>query len=111
MKKIFNVFVLILCFWGKAQEKLLVFPNRDSTKIRVIQQPSQLDVLPYYNFGKGVGITSPDSLFQLNLRFRIQNRLEARFQEHEPAKFQGAIRRLRLRFDGYVGNPKFLYSI
>src|SRR5690606_7312196 len=31
--------------------------------------------LPYYSYGKGLGLTSPDSIFQLNIRFRMQNRL------------------------------------
>lgn len=71
----------------------------------------KLSVLPYYNFGRGLGMTSPDSLFQLNIRFRMQNRVEfAEDQEGEIAV--GAyVRRLRLRFDGYVGSPKFLYAI
>ncbi len=30
---------------------------------------------PYFSYGKGLGITSPDSLFMLNIRFRMQNRL------------------------------------
>ena len=34
----------------------------------------KLTALPYYNYGKGVGLTSPDSLFQFNIRFRMQNR-------------------------------------
>lgn len=29
---------------------------------------------PYFTFGKGIGIISPDSLYQLNIRFRMQNR-------------------------------------
>lgn len=111
MKKVLSLLTLIACVWTNAQEKVLVVSDKDSTKIRAIAKQVHLDVLPYYNFGKGIGITSPDSLFQLNLRFRMQNRLEARFEDHEPVQFQGAIRRLRLRFDGYVGNPKFLYAI
>lgn len=71
----------------------------------------RLEQLPYYNFGKGVGITSADSIFQLNLRFRMQNRLTFYENEGEQSKYEGEIRRLRLRFDGYVGNPKFLYVI
>lgn len=71
----------------------------------------KLAQLPYYNFGKGVGITSADSIFQLNLRFRMQNRLTFMENEGEKMKYEGEIRRLRLRFDGYVGNPKFLYVI
>lgn len=71
----------------------------------------KLTTLPYYNFGKGLGLTSPDSLFQLNIRFRIQNRVTYIDNEDERPKYAGEIRRLRLRFDGYVGNPKFLYAI
>jgi len=35
----------------------------------------KLSALPYYSYGKGLGLTSPDSLFQLNIRFRMQNRV------------------------------------
>ena len=71
----------------------------------------KLTTLPYYNFGKGIGITSPDSIFQLNIRFRIQSRVTYYDNEEEKPSYDGQIRRLRLRFDGYVGNPKFLYAI
>ncbi|MCF6132262.1 porin [Flavobacterium wongokense] len=71
----------------------------------------KLSALPYYSFGKGIGITSPDSLFQLNIRFRMQNRVTYLKEEGENGAYDGQVRRLRLRFDGYVGNPKFLYAI
>ena len=71
----------------------------------------KLPTLPYYNFGRGVGLTSPDSIFQLNIRFRMQNRVSYIQNEDEDASYDGQIRRLRLRFDGYVGNPKFLYAV
>ncbi|MGO4817783.1 porin [Flavobacterium sp. W22_SRS_FP1] len=70
-----------------------------------------LSALPYYSFGKGIGITSPDSLYQLNIRFRMQNRLTYAENEDEKRSYDGQIRRLRLRFDGYVGSPKFLYAL
>jgi phosphate-selective porin OprO/OprP len=67
--------------------------------------------LPYYNFGKGVGVTSPDSVFQFNIRFRMQNRFSF-INDSQRGKFtDGQIRRLRLRFDGFVGDPRFLYVI
>lgn len=76
------------------------------------QRSNQIDVsnLPYYNFGKGIGITAPDSLFQFNIRFRMQNRFTVSENEENIA-FNGQIRRLRLRFDGFVGNPNFLYVL
>lgn len=71
----------------------------------------KLSTLPYYSFGKGIGITSPDSLFQMNIRFRMQNRVTYLENDGESGAYDGQIRRLRLRLDGYVGNPKFLYAI
>ncbi len=67
--------------------------------------------LPYYSYGKGLGLTSPDSIFQLNIRFRMQNRATYWDNEGEEESIDGQVRRLRLRFDGYVGNPDFMYSI
>lgn len=70
----------------------------------------RLENLPYYSYGKGIGITSPDSLFQFNIRFRMQNRLTYLKSETEES-IDGQVRRLRLRFDGFVGDPKFLYVL
>lgn len=71
----------------------------------------KLSALPYYSYGKGLGITSPDSIFQLNIRFRVQNRATYLQEEDEDGAVDAQIRRLRLRFDGYVGDPRFLYAI
>jgi len=73
----------------------------------------RLESLPYYSYGKGLGITSADSIFQLNIRFRMQNRVTYYDYEDQDKKpeIEGLIRRLRLRFDGYVGDPRFLYAI
>lgn len=71
----------------------------------------KLDALPYYNYGKGLGMTSADSLFQFNIRFRMQNRITVYDNQDEEVNYDAQIRRLRLRFDGYVGNPQFQYVI
>jgi hypothetical protein len=71
----------------------------------------KLSAIPYYNYGRGVGLTSPDSLFQFNIRFRMQNRATFEFYEDEESSISAQIRRLRLRFDGFVGSPQFLYVI
>lgn len=71
----------------------------------------KLSALPYYSYGKGLGITSPDSIFQLNIRFRMQNRVSYIKDEGEEGAYEAMIRRLRLRFDGYVGDPKIIYVI
>ena len=99
-----NFYLLIFCLLASvlyAQDIKLNTKNNDV----------KLASLPYYAYGKGLGITSPDSIFQLNIRFRMQNRMSYIQNEDQEEILDGHIRRLRLRFDGYVGNPKFLYAI
>ncbi|MBT1705112.1 porin [Chryseosolibacter indicus] len=70
--------------------------------------------IPYFTYGKGLGITSPDSLFQLNIRFRMQNRLGLRTKSEsnlDISEVEARIRRLRLRFDGFVYTKKLNYVI
>jgi hypothetical protein len=70
--------------------------------------------MPYFTFGKGVGITPRDSIFSLNIRFRMQNRVamsSVNSEDLSVKEFEWIVRRLRLRFDGYVYNPKFAYAI
>ncbi len=67
--------------------------------------------LPYYSYGSGLGWTTPDSTFRLNLRFRMQNRATYMENDSENAAIEASVRRLRLRFDGFVGDPRFLYAI
>ncbi|MBU2927400.1 porin [Winogradskyella psychrotolerans] len=71
----------------------------------------KLSALPYYSYGKGLGITSPDSIFKLNIRFRMQNRFTYLNNENDEDGYEAMIRRLRLRFDGYVGDPSIIYVI
>lgn len=101
MKAKLLILFLIMCSFSMAQD--IKFSTKDNDL--------KLATLPYYNYGRGLGLTSPDSIFQLNIRFRMQNRLGYLNNEGEDDAFEGQVRRLRLRFDGYVGNPKFLYAI
>jgi hypothetical protein len=97
----------LLCFW-LFTSVLLAQENIEQTKQ---DNDLKLSALPYYSFGKGIGMTSPDSLYQLNIRFRMQNRVTYIENDGENSSYDGQIRRLRLRLDGYVGNPKLLYAI
>ncbi len=62
---------------------------------------------------KGISI-SKDSLFLLNIRFRMQNRFGVRTESGEDFSIEQTdfrVRRLRLRLDGYVLNPRMQYYI
>ena len=102
MKNIYIFFFFLLFTAGFAQ--VSIKPTKQDNDLK-------LSALPYYSFGKGIGITSPDSLYQLNIRFRMQNRVTYLENEGSQAAYDAQIRRLRLRLDGYVGSPKFLYAI
>lgn len=69
---------------------------------------------PYFSYGKGLGITSPDSLFMLNIRFRMQNRLGLISESENDldiAQVEARTRRLRLRFDGFIYTPRLSYIL
>lgn len=102
MKKLTLLLIFLFAFSSQAQVTIEQTKHDNDIK---------LSTLPYYSFGKGIGITSPDSLFQMNIRFRMQNRVTYLENDGESGAYDGQIRRLRLRLDGYVGNPKFLYAI
>lgn len=62
----------------------------------------------------GIEVKTRDSSFYANFRFRMQNRLGFSTQSADDLgieEFDARVRRLRLRADGYVLNPKFGYSI
>ncbi len=67
--------------------------------------------LPHYSFGRGLGLTTPDSTYQVNIRFRMQNRATFQTFSDRDDSVEAVVRRLRLRFDGFVGDPRFLYAI
>jgi phosphate-selective porin OprO/OprP len=69
---------------------------------------------PYLSFGKGLGITAPDSTFSMNFRFRMQNRAAVKTNSATDfglSEVEARVRRLRLKLDGFVWNPKLTYVI
>ncbi len=104
-------FIILFVFSGiflqaSAQDTLSLDKNQ-----LMISAPSQFTQVPYFTFGKGVGLASPDSIFSLNIRFRIQNRAVFNFNDNMPNTIEGKVRRLRLRFDGFVYSSKVTYVI
>ncbi len=70
-----------------------------------------LSELPNFNYGKGIGMISPDSSFRFNIRFRMQNRLAISSYDNSISNVEVRIRRLRLKFDGWVFTPRLSYAV
>ena len=71
----------------------------------------KMDLKSYYNSDKKLGFTQHDSLFQVNIGFRIQSRAGFQKTEGVAGGVEGEIRRMRLKLDGFVYNPKFGYKV
>ncbi len=72
----------------------------------------QVRNMPFIEVGKGVSFTPKNKLFKLTMRFRMQNQLAMQFDDDfSLQETQAQVKRLRLRFDGFIYSPKLLYSI
>ena len=63
---------------------------------------------------RGVGFVTSDSVFSLNFQFRMQNRamyISKSESDLAPEEFEMRVRRLRMKFTGFVINPKLTYYI
>jgi phosphate-selective porin OprO and OprP len=75
---------------------------------------SEISPSPYFTYGKGLGIISPDSLFMLNIRFRIQNRAAFTTVSDKDLsidRVEARVRRMRLRLDGFIYTSRLSYVI
>jgi phosphate-selective porin len=75
---------------------------------------SETDEKAFIRFDKGLGFFDPDSIFGINIRFRMQNRVQLTTVSDDDLtieKTEALVRRLRLRFDGYLGSPRFTYYL
>lgn len=78
------------------------------------EAPVKTAKTPYFNFKNGLGFSTPDSSYSLNLRFRIQNRAlfnTVSDEDLSPSSFEARVRRCRLSFTGHVVNPKLTYYL
>ncbi len=63
---------------------------------------------------KGFGIVTADSLYSLKLQFRMQNRaafVTKDLDDLAAESYEFRVRRLRLKFEGFVYDPKLTYYI
>ena len=68
--------------------------------------------LPNIEIGKGITFRPKNESYEMTLRFRMQNMVGLSFgRDFRLTETEAQIKRLRLRFDGYIFSPKFIYSI
>lgn len=73
---------------------------------------TETDEKAFIDFTDGVGFVTPDSVFGMNIRFRMQNR--AGFL-HNPDTYknelEATVKRCRLRFDGFIKDTDLTYYL
>ncbi|MDD6210218.1 MAG: porin [Bacteroidales bacterium] len=68
--------------------------------------------MPNITVGKGISFMPKDSLFKVTMRFRMQNLLGfAMDEDFRCDEVTAMVKRLRLRFDGFILTQKLQYSI
>jgi hypothetical protein len=99
MKRILLFQLMICCLSLTFSQSLMAQNESDERSLLQVQ--------------KGISFTK-DSLYSLNLRFRLQNRIGFRTESGEDLGFEQTdfrVRRLRVRLDGFVFNPRIQYYI
>src|SRR5688500_7469747 len=69
---------------------------------------------PFFSYKQGIGFSTPDSSYSLNLGFRMQHRAlvnTASESDLQPESFEGRVRRCRLIFRGHAVSPRITYYL
>ena len=73
---------------------------------------ARLRNMPNLEVGKGITFRPRNDWFELTMRFRMQNLVVLSFdRDFSLTETEARVKRLRLRFDGYIYSPKLVYSI
>lgn len=79
-----------------------------------VGQDKKFGVTAYQRKGRGVGLVANDSSFSLNFQFRIQNRASFNTIDEgdwSAQSYEFRVRRLRMKFTGFVIDPRLTYYI
>lgn len=115
MKRIALLLLLLCCSSAaRTQERSLlpqtVFPADSLADERELL--AQLRNMPNIEVGKGITFRPKSNWFEMTMRFRMQNMVGLSFDDDFTlTKTEARVKRLRLRFDGFIYSPKLVYSI
>lgn len=120
MKKFLIPLLACWCCVAAAQEKSTT--DRSPVKRTQFIVPDSLDEahevieqlrnMPNIEIGKGISFRPKNNWYELTLRFRMQNMLGLYFDDDfSLTRTEARVKRLRLRFDGFIYSPKLVYSV
>lgn len=103
---------LLLCagsVCAYAQQEETTFETSAGNEAELLEK---LRNMPNIEVGKGITFQPKNKQYKMTMRFRMQNLLAMDFDDNfSLQETQARVKRLRLRFDGYIFSPKLLYSI
>ncbi len=103
---------LLLCagsVCASAQQEETTFETSAGNEAELLEK---LRNMPNIEVGKGITFQPKNKQYKMTMRFRMQNLLAMDFDDNFSLReTQARVKRLRLRFDGYIFSPKLLYSI
>ena len=115
-RNILSLFLLIFSISLSAQEKKTSswssFIDSLTTNNESEEMLEHLRNMPNIEVGKGISFEPKNKSYKMTMRFRMQNMASASFDDNfSHTETEARVKRLRLRFDGYIFSPKLLYSI
>jgi len=110
-----TLLTLLLSFSLQAQKKSNPLSLLTDSIYIVAEDEEMLNRLrnmPNIEVGRGISFQPKEKWFQMTMRFRMQNMVGFTLDdEFSLDKTDAQVKRLRLRFDGYIYSPKLTYTI
>ncbi|MGL4293312.1 MAG: porin, partial [Bacteroidales bacterium] len=121
LKLSIKIFSFFLCLFSLISTQAIQSQNRFKTMFdedSIYMNPTdqallnQLRNMPNIEVGKGITFQPKDKWYKLTMRIRMQNMVGLSFDDRFSLdKTEAQVKRLRLRFDGYIYSPKLTYSV
>ena len=116
-QRLFLSGIFLSLFMLSASAKTFIIGN-DSTTVRTsdTDYADELEKIrmhmPDIEVGNGISFQPKNKSYKLTMRIRMQNLVDIDFNEKfEAQDIDARVKRLRLRFDGYIYTPKLTYLV
>lgn len=115
MKKFFLILLSVCVYTGVVAQKTTLrerFETITADSLDGDESPETVRATPNIEIGQGIAFRTKDNSMSLTLRFRMQNILAFNLDDDFTlTDTEARVKRLRLRFDGYLFSPKLAYSV